>query len=334
MKDNKNVTIYDIARISGFSPKTVSRVVNGGENVKKSTYDKIKTILQEYNYIPNTYARGLINKTNKNILISVKRTESFPLRWFHILLEKVIVDCRQHDLNVIVEYHEGSNAFEKSVLHSSSSFIGAAVIFYESEEDQRIAFLETMNIPFIVFGKSNTSGVSYVTNNDFEALYSLMNYLVNRGVQDTCMLIGEKSLVNMERIEGAKAAYQELALREEQINIVYQMKTIDDVYQYAKSNFTKGNVPDAIFVSGDEKVIGLIRACHEQNIKIPDDVSIVGFDNIPLAEYFHPSLTTIGQDYTTLSKEIVGRLQSLIRGDNNVSSVEVPTKLIVRETTK
>lgn len=335
MEDNKKkITIYDIARISGFSPKTVSRVVNREENVKKSTYEKIDGLLKKYNYVPNTYARTLTSKTNKNILISVKKSESFPLRWFHILLEKIIIDCRQYDLNVIVEYYETSEEFDKSILHSSSSFIDVAIIFYESKEDERVAFLKKMEIPFIVFGKSNTSGVSFVTNNDYEALYSLMKYLFSRDIKDTVLLIGEESLVNLERVRGAKYAYKECGLDESHIQIVYQMKTIDDVYQFSKTHFTKDNLPDAIFVSGDEKVIGLIRAFHEKNIRIPEDVSIVGFDNIPLSAYFVPSLTTIGQNYTALSTEIVERVQKLITGNNPITSVEIPTKLIIRETTK
>ncbi len=103
---------------------------------------------------------------------------------------------------------------------------------------------------------------------------------------------------------------------------------------FSKKNFTKKTIPDAIFVSGDEKVIGLIRALNELQIEVPEEVSIVGFDNIPWAEYFSPALTTIAQDFSTLAKEIVSRLDYLIRGGTDLSSVEVPTTLIVRETTK
>ncbi|MBO0991828.1 LacI family DNA-binding transcriptional regulator [Bacillus sp. SD088] len=334
MNKKKKVTIYDIARISGFSPKTVSRVVNGEKNVKKSTYEKINQILQEYNYVPNTYARGLINKTNRNILISVPKTEFYPLEWFHILLEKIILECRKHDMNTIVEYTEPNDSMENSVLYSSSSFIGAAVIFYESPMDQRIIYLQKLGIPFIVFGKSDTEGVTYVTNNDYDALKSLMYYLVSKGLEKVSLLIGDQSLVNMDRVQGVKDAYGELGLDASLIEVVYQMKTVEDVYLYTKAGFTKENIPDAIFVSGDEKVIGLIRALNELNIKIPADVSIVGFDNIPWAQYFDPSLTTIAQDFTTLSKEIVNRLESLINGMTDLTSIEVPTKLIIRETTK
>lgn len=81
----KKLTIYDIARLSGFSPKTVSRVINGGEDVKQTTYDRIMQVVEEYGYTPNIYARNLSNKATTNILISIKKVESFPLIWFQTL---------------------------------------------------------------------------------------------------------------------------------------------------------------------------------------------------------------------------------------------------------
>lgn len=334
MHHKKNVTIYDIAKLSGYSPKTVSRVVNGEQNVKKSTFDKINKVLTELNYTPNTYARSLINKTKNNILISVQSTEQFPIKWFHILLEKITIECRKHDLNIIVEYHEPSGKLENSILSSSSGFIGAAVIFYESSDDKRIEFLRNKGIPFIVFGKSSLPDVLYVSNNDYEALYNLGKYLTERKLQKLIMLIGLQSIVNKERVRGVQNAFLAEGQSVDNIEVVYNIMTIDDTYRYCKDTFTKSNLPDAIFVSGDEKIIGLNRAFFELGIKIPEDVSVIGFDNIPLAEYYCPSLTTIGQDYVGLSKAIVERLIGLITGDATLGSIELDTELVIRESVK
>ncbi len=334
MSVKKNVTIYDIAKLSGFSPKTVSRVVNGEKNVKKSTYEKISNVLNELQYIPNTYARSLSNKTRNNVLISVQSTEQFPIKWFHILLEKITIECRKHDLNIIVEYHDPSEQQENSILFSSSSFIGATVIFYESPNDKRIQFLKEKNIPFIVFGKSSMPDVLYVSNNDYEALYHLGKFLLERKMHKLIMLIGLDTIVNQERVRGVQDAFLEEGLEADNIEVVYDIKTIEDTYNYCKQNFKTGNLPDAIFVSGDEKVIGLNRAFFELGIKIPEDVSVIGFDNIPLAQYYCPSLTTIGQDYVGLSKAIVDLLIQLIAGEEELSSVELSTHLMIRESVK
>ncbi|MGF7049833.1 DNA-binding LacI/PurR family transcriptional regulator [Paenibacillus sp. DS2015] len=334
MNTKRNVTIYDIAKLSGFSPKTVSRVVNGEQNVKKSTFEKVTKVINELNYIPNTYARSLINKTKNNVLISIQSTEQFPIKWIHILLEKITIECRKHGLNIMVEYHEPTESLENSILSSSSSFIGAAVIFYEAINDKRIRFLKEKEIPFIVFGKSSMADVLYVSNNDYEALFNLGKYLVERKLKKLVMLIALETLVNKDRVRGVQDAFRAEGLDVDNIEVVYNIVTIEDTYRYCKNMFTKFNLPDAIFVSGDEKVIGLNRAFFELDIKIPEDVSVIGFDNIPFAEYYSPSLTTIGQDYVGLSKEIVDRLIHLIAGNTELSSIELSTELIIRESVK
>lgn len=330
----KNITIYDIAKISGFSPKTVSRVVNGEENVKASTYEKIKKVLDEHNYVPNVYAKNLTNQTTKNILLSVRETRDFPLRWFYILLEKIIVECKKYNLNVIVEYFNEGDDIEKSILHTSSGFLRGVVLFYEAENDQRVKLLNKINLPFLIFGKTETKDVKYVTNADYAAMVDVTNYTLSHDLKRMLILIGDKSLVNLDRINGVKSVYRESGFDENFVDIQTGLKTIKSVYEYTINYLNKDNLPDVIFVSGDEKIIGLVRALSEMDIKVPEDVSVVGFDDIPLSEYMTPPLTTVAQDYDKLAEEIVNRLKGLIEGEENIQSIEVPTKLVIRETVK
>ena len=123
-------------------------------------------------------------------------------------------------------------------------------------------------------------------------------------------------------------------MEDDLIKVIYNLKTINDVYVFSKEYFKENEIPDAVFVSGDEKVIGLIHALNQLNISIPDDISVIGFDDIPTAAYYSPPLSTIAQDYVTLWKEIVSRLNKLVSGEHKLESIEVPTKLIIRNTTK
>lgn len=330
----KNVTIYDIAKLSGYSPKTVSRVVNGGENVRKSTYDKIKKVLDEHNYVPNVYAKNLTNQTTKNILLSVRETRDFPLRWFYILLEKIIIECKKFNLNVIVEYFNEGDDIKKSILYTSSGFLSGVVLFYEFEDDQRIELLDRIKLPYLIFGKSQTEHINYVTNADYEAMVEVAKYTLSHDLKNMLMLIGDKSMVNLDRVNGVKSVYKDQGLDESLIEVETGLKTIQSVYEHTLNHIHKDNLPDVIFVSGDEKIIGLVRALSEMNIKVPDDVSVVGFDDIPLSAYMAPPLTTVAQDYDKLGEEIVKRLKGLINGEGNFQSVEVPTKLVIRESVK
>lgn len=328
---NKQLTIYDIAKLTGFSPKTVSRVINGGENVKKETYNKIMKLISEIGYTPNVYARNLSTKGIVNILISVKKVDAFPLIWFQTLLDKVLATCKENSVNAIVEYFGENDKISNSIISASGSLVDGVILFYEGKEDTRIEFLKKNNIPFIIFGKSNDDTNVYVSNDDYGALYNLLDVISSLQHKKIWMLMGNKNNVNKERVAGAKKYVKKYRDKNIQVAVFYDLTTIELIYQFISKKLINYDIPDVIFVSGDEKVQGLIKALNEKDIKIPGDVAIVGFDNIPISQYYTPALSTIAQDYQELANELVQGLLSLI-GGKNISSIEVPTQLIRRET--
>ena len=327
--NGKKVTIYDIARLSGFSPKTVSRVINGGVNVKEETYQAIQKVIEELSYIPNAYARNLTKKEAINILISVKKIDSFPLIWFQTLLDKVLQTCKEYGVNAIVEYFSEEDTISNSIISSTGSLIDGVIVFYESKEDIRINYLQKNKIPFIVFGESRTPNVVYVSNNNFQATYDMMKLVSKENINSMWLLMGGESLVNMDRERGVRAFLNDKNY-EMDLKVVYGLTTIDSVYSYATRHLSNQNYPDLVFVSGDEKVLGLIRACYEKEITIPDDISIIGFDNIPISQYYTPALSTISPNYVKLAQEMIEGVLAIIKGES-VTSVEVSTKLVRRQ---
>lgn len=325
---NKKLTIYDIAKLSGFSPKTVSRVINGGENVKESTYVSVMRVVEQYGYTPNIYARNLSSKATTNILISIKKVESFPLIWFQTLLDKLLVRCKEAGVNAIVEYFGDNDKISDSILSASGSLVDGVVVFYENHDDVRIDFLKNNKIPFIVFGKS--SDLVYVSNNDYQSLYHLIGELTEQGHEKLWMLMGNETAVSKERVRGATEAIKNQTLPAIDLSVFYDLTTIESVYEFVSTHLNFENKPDVIFVSGDEKVQGLIKACYEKGIQIPTDIAVVGFDNIPMSQYYTPALSTISPDYEELSRQLVERLLAIISGKSQ-TSIEVPTTFIKRQ---
>lgn len=330
MKNNKKITIYDIARISGVSPKTVSRVINGGERVKPETYQAVMKVIDELSYVPNAYAQNLTKKETINILISVKKMESFPLIWFQTLLDKVLQTCKEVGVNAIVEYFGEGDSIKDSIISSTGSLVDGVIVFYEGKDDSRIQYLKKNNRPFIVFGESHTDGVIYVSNNDFKAGYDLMEAVEEKGFKKMWLLMGGPSLVNKNRENGVREFVKEKRY-DIDLEVIYGLFTIESVYDYVKEHLSTSNIPDIIFVSGDEKVQGVIRGCYEKGILIPDQLTIVGFDNIPIAKYYTPALSTIAPNYTELAKEMIEGVLAIINGEQR-ESVEVPASLIRRQT--
>ena len=330
MKNNKKITIYDIARISGVSPKTVSRVINGGERVKPETYQAVMKVIDELSYVPNAYAQNLTKKETINILISVKKMESFPLIWFQTLLDKVLQTCKAVGVNAIVEYFGEGDSIKDSIISSTGSLVDGVIVFYEGQDDSRIQYLKKNNMPFIVFGESHTDGVIYVSNNDFKAGYDLMEAVEEKGFKKMWLLMGGPSLVNKNRENGVREFVKEKRY-DIDLEVTYGLFTIESVYDYVKEHLSTSNIPDIIFVSGDEKVQGVIRGCYEKGILIPDQLTIVGFDNIPIAKYYTPALSTIAPNYTELAKEMIEGVLAIINGEQR-ESVEVSASLIRRQT--
>ena len=330
MKNNKKITIYDIARISGVSPKTVSRVINGGERVKPETYQAVMKVIDELSYVPNAYAQNLTKKETINILISVKKMESFPLIWFQTLLDKVLQTCKEVGVNAIVEYFGEGDSIKDSIISSTGSLVDGVIVFYEGKDDSRIQYLKKNNMPFIVFGESHTDGVIYVSNNDFKAGYDLMEAVEEKGFKKMWLLMGGPSLVNKNRENGVREFVKEKRY-DIDLEVIYGLFTIESVYDYVKEYLSTSNIPDIIFVSGDEKVQGVIRGCYEKGILIPDQLTIVGFDNIPIAKYYTPALSTIAPNYTELAKEMIEGVLAIINGEQR-ESVEVSASLIRRQT--
>ena len=329
-KNKKKITIYDIARISGVSPKTVSRVINGGERVKPETYQAVMKVIDELSYVPNAYAQNLTKKETINILISVKKMESFPLIWFQTLLDKVLQTCKEVGVNAIVEYFGEGDSIKDSIISSTGSLVDGVIVFYEGKDDSRIQYLKKNNMPFIVFGESHTDGVIYVSNNDFKAGYDLMEAVEEKGFKKMWLLMGGPSLVNKNRENGVREFVKEKRY-DIDLEVTYGLFTIESVYDYVKEHLSTSNIPDIIFVSGDEKVQGVIRGCYEKGILIPDQLTIVGFDNIPIAKYYTPALSTIAPNYTELAKEMIEGVLAIINGEQR-ESVEVSASLIRRQT--
>jgi len=289
MKNNKKITIYDIARISGVSPKTVSRVINGGERVKPETYQAVMKVIDELSYVPNAYAQNLTKKETINILISVKKMESFPLIWFQTLLDKVLQTCKEVGVNAIVEYFGEGDSIKDSIISSTGSLVDGVIVFYEGKDDSRIQYLKKNNMPFIVFGESHTDGVIYVSNNDFKAGYDLMEAVEEKGFKKMWLLMGGPSLVNKNRENGVREFVKEKRY-DIDLEVTYGLFTIESVYDYVKEHLSTSNIPDIIFVSGDEKRHRITPIFLDDSLypkELADVETFISFNEDNIDRYYH-----------------------------------------------
>ena len=133
----KNITIKDIANFSGYSTQTVSRVINNDTKVKEETREKILEIIEKYGYRPNLYAKSLVAKKNKNILILLKRKSGHKATiWTNTLVNEIILKNSRNDVSILVEQYYTDEELQKSLISRSSMFIDGVIIFYEEKNDK------------------------------------------------------------------------------------------------------------------------------------------------------------------------------------------------------
>ncbi|MHA5059175.1 LacI family DNA-binding transcriptional regulator [Cetobacterium somerae] len=329
---NEKITIKEIAKYAGVSTQTVSRVVNNSPNVKKETKDKILKYIEELGYKPNFYAKALVNKKNKNILILLKRKIGHKATiWTNTLISEIVLQNTDKNISIFVEQYYTDEDLEKSIVNTSGTFIDGVIIFYEEENDKRIDILEKLSIPYVIFGKSYDSNRVYVSNEDYNSGVKVSEYLFSKNIERIDILSADPTPMNEERIRGFVETYKKYNKSLDNLKITRKLNTSEDIKRTI--NETIGNLPECFFINGDEKAIIAIKVLSEHGIKVPQDVSVVGFDNLPISGYTIPGLTTISMNYKELSKKILEKIVGLLDG-KIVKSEEIESKLIIRESVK
>ncbi|MCI7187964.1 MAG: LacI family transcriptional regulator, partial [Fusobacterium mortiferum] len=269
----KNITIKEVAKLSGYSTQTISRVINKDLKVKTETREKILRIIEECGYKPNFYAKSLVSKKNKNILILLKRKSGHKATiWTSTLVNEIILKNTRSDISILVEQYYKDEELEKSLLSKASTFIDGAIIFYEEKDDERIKLLEKNNIPFIIFGKSYDKKNIYVANDDFNSCYKATKYIIENIGEKIVFITGESLPMNEQRIEGIIKAYTEVNSDIQELKIERFINTSSEIKEIAKKYIY--NLPECFFVNGDEKAIVLIRELFNNGIKVPNDVAV------------------------------------------------------------
>lgn len=339
MKQDK-YTVKDIAKMSGFSVRTVSRVINDKPHVKDETRKKIKKILKETGFQTNIFAKNLRKRDMKNIMIVIeKQKKIYPGQWYTNILQKMINTASSRGYNVFMKEYVPEKAEEESEGFKllRSGFVDAAVVFNIRENDEKVKMLKELNMPFVTIGKPvEYDKVPYVVSDNWQGAYQAADYLIKQGNKELVFMVGSKKYtINKDRIAGFKAALKDNNINFRSDMIYEDIRSFKDSYNLANKLIAENKVPEAIFISGDEKSFGVLKALNKNNFKVPAEVSIIGFDNIPISEYSIPALTTIEQQADKIVQETVNILMSILNNSDQQYEMQkvIPTKLVIRDST-
>ncbi|MEI5909089.1 LacI family DNA-binding transcriptional regulator [Bacillus spongiae] len=294
--------IFDIARLAGVSRKTVQRVLNNSDQVRPETRDRIIKIMEENHYHPNVSARRLVKKTTHTIGLFIIQDPAKDRiysddQFYSVVIGAMINACSLRGYNVLVMMTELNDPVSVLKLYREKS-IDAGIIISWSNVQAIVDQILSANYLVGVFDQNNLSRRDSsipipILQNEAGAVEAT-NHFIQLGHKEIGIITGdEDNLAAMERFEGYQKALvgAKIPLKS---SYVYNGQFTEESGEKAVSHWIKeGALPSAILCSNDHIAFGALKALRAEGLNVPDDVSVMGFDNLLLTEYTTPALTTM-----------------------------------------
>lgn len=329
-------TIKDVARQANVSIATVSRVLNGQGGYSKATEEKVLIAIKELGYQPNAFARGLINKKSNSLGILFPEVSS---QFSSKILRGAEEAAHRLDSSVIVcnTASHGQRTMKYLQLLTEKRVDG---ILFVSEmiTEEYYKKLESMKVPVVLIStESYQYSLPFVKVDDKHAAFTATDYLLKMGHSKIGMISGNKEdiIAGQPRIEGFKQALAQRGLTINEENIIHaQGFSFNDGVTGLPKLLEQSPDLTAIFAASDALALGAISSAYKLGIKIPDHLSIIGYDNLPIAEMAIPPLTTVAQPLEEMGMVAAEMLFTMMDQGRRVESRIMPHSVIERESVR
>ncbi len=339
------VTMYEIAKLAGVSPTTVSYVINGTKKLSPETTKKVKQAIEELNYSPNTVAQTLRKGKTTTIGVITEDIRVFPtpeiLNGISEGLEEAKYQMLMHDLHLyekiwpnyekIVDYknkiNEGVNLLQQSMVSG---------IVYVSMHDRMLGqLIDKIGVPIVYAYSYPPEGESYVTYDDYASARIMAEHLIRLDHKDIGIICGyPDSYPTQTRLKGIHAVLEEHGIKIPKEYVKYGDWEFKSGYDKTIELLNLNKRPSAIFALNDIMASGCYSAIIKAGLRIPEDISIVGFDNRDISRYLEPTLTTMSLPLKELGYTAIELLLDKINnGDDKLSQVMLPCKINIRHST-
>ncbi len=330
-------TITEIANELGVSPSTVSRALNNNRAISDKTRNAVVKLAQKLNYQPNLLALNLLKKKTNTIGVIVPEITSY---FFSSIINGIQDFVNPLGINIIIGQSNESYEEEKNIVQTFASIRVDGFLISPSSETKKFDHLETLvnnNIPLVIFDR-DCEGIEIdkVFVDEYKGAFQAVEYLIQTGCKRISHIAGPPSLSTARhRLQAYKDALKKhnLPINKDYIVESKGFKPKHGI-KPTKRLLSLPNPPDAIFAINDGVAIGAMHVIKEAGIIIPDEISVIGFDDDPHSCYFKPSLSTVWQptyDMGMLSARI---LMKRINTNNDLSKIRVELffpELIIRE---
>ncbi|HMB61222.1 MAG TPA: LacI family DNA-binding transcriptional regulator [Xanthomonadales bacterium] len=336
--DNQKTTINDVARLSGVSKRTVSRVINNSPKVGKATRDRIQKIIDELNYRPNAQARGLAAR--RSYLLGMIYNNPDAL-YIDEVQRGVLSICRQSGYELVVHPCEldGETLTNDAVSFVTRSKLDGVIILPPISENNDLAgALAKAGANYVRLASIALDSADHVViSNERSAAAAMADYLVGLGHYRIGFITGPKGMRSTrERLEGFCDALEKQGYKLPDDMVAYGAYSFESGIECTRSLLANPLPPTAIFASNDEMAVGVINAAQAMGLDVPGDLSVAGFDDSILASRIMPELTTIRRPVREMARLAATKLIASIdrRVEDAKTSIMLVPELVTRKSTR
>ena len=327
-------TINDIATKVGLSKASVSRALNGKQDVDPETRKRIFKIATQMGYVPSATARALSNGRSNCLGLLVP---SLTWPWILEVLRGVAEEIERSGYSLMLyttaNGEDSERAFMSQVVPAGA--VDGLALVIPPGMFEYIGELAKRGMPVVVIDdRGHHPEFPTVATTNLEGGRSATQHLIDLGRRRIAMLNGQLEFgCNRDRLEGYKSALQDAGIRFESRHTMTGYFTEESGASGIARVLEADPKVDAVFAANDLMAFGAMRAIRNAGRRIPDDVAVVGFDDIPASAITHPPLTTVHQPLYEMGRKAAGMVMAAVRGDRIEGRIELPTSLVVRAST-
>lgn len=314
-------TIRDVAQQAGVSITTASYALNGNGTIGDDTRKRVLAVAEELNYHPNAFARHLKKIKTRTIGVFITR---FGGAFYEDILEGI------HDVILNTDYElivcPESRPAHRILMYRQ---VDGAIVFDSKIASNTIMKLAAASFPIVVLDRHLRSDFIFpLLLDNPQGVREAFQHLYRQGLRKMAFVAG--ALDSFDNAERMRTFLGEARQHNLDVPIYHGNFTEASGYEAAQSIVLSGNLPEAVFCANDQMAIGFLRALREHNLQAPADVAVIGFDDIQIARFMHPSLSTVGASRSEWGMTAIRQLINYLEDQTPFQSQRIPTHFIAR----
>ena len=331
------VTQADVAKKAGVSFITVSRVLNNKNYVKKETKEKVLKAIKELNYYTNHIGQALRKNKVNTIGIVIPEPPNVPVHgmaYYNMLMQGIDRFTIAHGYDILLSTYKQNNPKVDFCRLYFQRKVDGLILFIPDMRYLKINQIEKKNIPCVIIGeRPDNFNISYVDANNFDGMYRMTEYLISKGARDIAFIKGKPYMQNsLDRINGFLKAMEKNKIKVPDNNIFAGDYTINSGAEVMKKIILSDKLPNAIICSNDLMALGVLSEAKKAKIKIPEDMSLAGFDDINITELVDPPLATVRQPLYNMGYKASEILYNkILNNEYSGEKVVFPVELVIRK---